>query len=372
MKIVDNDMKEIISEFSPDIDNAKLHFNEALVHLSEHSKYEEELAIAKKIIDKLIKRFEQYFDSSNILMAMFLRATIEDIAYIYGLAGEIYSHINEEKSLEYYKIFQYYTFWFWLTSTANQSSEEKFDYHDRKFYGVTAYKFRSCSRYLFDDLEKEQITLSRPSCMNDPFDSLYSIWSRPENLYDTCKDKKHMKMFHKSFDYYRFCSFCIDDDKNSILNNNLMWSHYANEHKGVCIRYKLMDDCISSSISLDIHHQTCLHRIHYSNSIDDKPISVNDKSIAIGAAFAQKQECWEYEKESRLICFDDTTENDRIIIPYDEGICIEAVYFGLNCSDKDEATIKKLLAGKQVEYYYMKLDNKNVYRMKIDNNKLIL
>ena len=38
MKIVDNDMKEIISEFSPDIDNAKLHFNEALVHLSEHPK----------------------------------------------------------------------------------------------------------------------------------------------------------------------------------------------------------------------------------------------------------------------------------------------------------------------------------------------
>ena len=173
-------------------------------------------------------------------------------------------------------------------------------------------------------------------------------------------------MFHKSFDYYRFCSFCIDDDKNSILNNNLMWSHYANEHKGVCIRYKLMDDCISSSISLDIHHQTCLHRIHYCNSIDDKPISVNDKSIAIGAAFAQKQECWEYEKESRLICFDDTTENDRITIPYDEGISIEAVYFGLKCSEDDEAYIKKLLAGKHVKYYYMKLDNKNVYRMKIE------
>lgn len=363
--------KEIISEFSLDIDNAKLHFKEALNQINEFSEYDKELSIAKEIIDKLIKRFEQYFDRSDILMAMFFRATINDIAKIYGLAGEIYSYINEEKSLEYYKIFQYYTFRFWFTTTTNQSNEEKFDYFDKIHSGVTAYKFRSCSQYLFDDLEKDQITLSRPSCMNDPFDSLYSIWSRPENLYDTCKDKKHMKMFHKSFDYYRFCSFCIDDDKNSILNNNLMWSHYANEHKGVCIRYKLMDNCISSSISLDIHHQTCLRRIHYCNN-ENQSISVNKKSITIEAAFAHKEECWIKEKESRLICFDDTTEDDRITIPYDEGISIEAVYFGLNCSEVDEANIKKLLAGKQVKYYYMKLDNKNVYRMKIDNNKLIL
>ena len=359
--------KEIISEFSLDIDNAKLHFNEALVHISEHPKYEEELAIAKKIIDKLIKRFGQDLDSNNdIVAAMSSMVTKGNPVKIYGLAGEIYSHINEEKSLEYYKIFQYYTFRFWFTTTTtNQSNEEKFDYFDKIHSGVTAYKFRSCSQYLFDDLEKDQITLSRPSCMNDPFDSLYSIWSRPENLYDTCKDKKHMKMFHKSFDYYRFCSFCIDDDKNSILNNNLMWSHYANEHKGVCIRYKLMDNCISSSISLDIHHQTCLRRIHYRNSIDDKPISVNDKSITIEAAFAHKEECWIKEKESRLICFDDTTEDDRITIPYDEGISIEAVYFGLNCSEDDKATIKKILKGKLVIYYDMRLNSKDVNKMEI-------
>ena len=290
---------------------------------------------------------------------------IPKILDIYILAGEIYSRINEEKSLEYYKIFQYYTFRNWLTIIEHQSSDVKYDYHDRKFYGVTAYKFRSCSPDLFTDLAKKQITLSKPCCMNELFDSQYSLWSRPGNLNRIIKDEKHIKMFRKSFDYYRLCSFCIDDDENSILKNNLMWSHYANEHKGVCIRYKLMENCISSSLSLKVHHQTCLHKIHYYNCIDKKHISVNNESINLGALFAQKEERWEYEKESRLICFNDTTVNDRIAIPYKDGISIEAVYFGLDCSEEDKATIKKILKGKMVIYYDMKPNFEDVNKMEI-------
>ncbi len=367
MTMIDTAGKQYDSKLSQSIKDAQQHFERALKYLDKHSIYTKELSIAKNKIDNAINIIEQ----NKGIIRLLIDFLITNQNKLYGLAGEIYSHINEEKSLEYYKIFQYYTFRELFKTTKAKISEEKFDYFDKIHSGVTAYKFRSCSKYFFDDLAKEQITLSRPRCMNDPFDSLYSLWSRPENLYDTCKDKKHIKMFHKSFDYYRFCSFCIDDDKKSILKNNLMWSHYANEHKGVCIRYKLMDDCISSSLSPDVHHQTCLHRIHYCNN-DNQLISVNEKSITIGAAFAQKEKCWEKEKESRLICFDDTTEDDRITIPYDEGISIEAVYFGLNCSDDDETRIKKLLVGKHVEYHYMKFDNKNVYTMKIDDNKLKL
>lgn len=365
----DTDIQKFVSELPQSINDAKLHFEGALTHVDEPLKYEDELSMAKKMIDKSIRKFEKYFKRRNAFLNILIRPSIVKIPDIYNLAGEIYSYINEEKSLEYYKVYQYYTFRNWLTTIESQSREEKFGYHDRKFYGVTAYKFRSCSPDLFTDLAKKQITLSKPCCMNELFDSLYSLWSRPENPNSIVKDKKHIKMFRKSFDYYRLCSFCIDDDDKSILKNNLMWTHYANEHKGVCIRYKLMDNCISSSLSLNVHRQTCLHRIHYYNCIDKKPISVNNKSIKLGALFAQKEERWEYEKESRLICFDDTTVNDRLAIPYKDDISVEAVYFGLDCSEDDKATIKKILKGKLVIYYDMRLNFEDVNKMDIVSEK---
>lgn len=174
-------------------------------------------------------------------------------------------------------------------------------------------------------------------------------------------------MFKKSFEYYRFCSFCIGNNaKNTILRNILMWSHYADEHKGICIKYKLKGNCINTDCSDDVHPQALLHRINYKNV---KLLSVKNESIQIGMAFAYKSLCWKYEKEARLISYDATKEGDRYKIPYRKGISIEAIYFGLNCSEGDKAHIKELLADKNIKYYDMKLNYGDVYRMDIKLEK---
>ena len=304
---------------------------------------------AQKAIDKAIGIFEQNRDEITEVITL-------GIDQLYGLAGEIYSYIDKDKSLEYFKRFQYYT----LKGLINASG----GYNDMRDTGVIAYKFRQYSQYLLTDLINNVITLSRPCCMNDPFDSLYSIWSQPENLKSMTNDQNHIQMFHKSFDYYRLCSFCIDDDaENTILRNILMWSHYADGHKGVCIKYRLKNDCVSTNLSLDFRHQVVLQRIN--EQINDT-VSVRNASIPLKLAFAHKFSGWQYEKESRLICYDDTTENDRITIGYGEGISIEAVYFGLNCTDESKSVIKKLLSNQNIKYYIMKCDYNNVYKMKYE------
>ena len=58
-----------------------------------------------------------------------------------------------------------------------------------------------------------------------------------ENLKKLCKEQKHIKPYSKSFDYFRIRSFCINEDKT--IGNVVMWSHYAGEHTGFCIKYKL-------------------------------------------------------------------------------------------------------------------------------------
>ena len=327
------------------------------------------LSLAKNEIDQALLLFNTGTEPKDTICYL-KEYCLADKNFLFGYAGEIYANFDKEKSLEYFKLFQFYKFNEWITDISISEDKEKNYFNDKRYEGVTAYKFRACSPHLFADLANNEITLSRPHCMNDPFDSLYSIWSEEDNLTNVLTDKKHISMFKKSFDYYRFCSFCIDDDaENTILGNILMWSHYADEHRGICIKYKLKGNCINTDCSDDIDDvrpQALLHRINYKKV---EPLSLQEKSIKIGLAFAHKHPCWEYEKEARLISYDATKEGDRYTIPYNEGISIEAIYFGLNCSKDDKTIIKRILDDKNIEYYDMKCNYGDVYKMDIKSEK---
>jgi len=335
---------------------ARKHY-ESYVILSLDSK---ELLLTKNEIDQALMLFNT--ETEPIDISHFIEEQCsQNKTNLFGLAGEIYAHFDKEKSFDYFKLFQFYRFKDWINDISTNADKEKIYFNNKRDEGVTAYKFRDCSPYLFADLTNNSITLSRPHCMNDPFDSLYSIWSKEDNLTNVIKDETHIPMFKKSFDYYRFCSFCIDNDaENTILRNILMWSHYANKHEGICIKYKLKRNCINTDCSDNVYPPTLLHRIDYKSS---GPISVRNKSIKIGLAFAHKDPCWEYEKEARLICYNATKEGDHDTMPYDEDISIEAVYFGIKCSNENKAIIKKLLNGKNVKYYDMEYNYEDVYKM---------
>lgn len=53
----------------------------------------------------------------------------------------------------------------------------------------------------------------------------------------------HFASLAKSYQYYRIRSFCANTDTmksdKTIPQNILMWSHYANGHKGICVKYRL-------------------------------------------------------------------------------------------------------------------------------------
>lgn len=325
-----------------------------------------ELEKAKEWIDKALVLFETG-EGTDDFPSSLKENDLNFQKKLFSLAGEIYANFDKKKSLKYFKRFQNYQFNKCIADILNDNDKKNKNFNDERDKGVFAYKFSSCSKYLFADLAKDRITLSKPCCMNDPFDSLYSLWGRSENLISLVKDKAHIKILHKSYDYYRFSSFCIDDHaKKNILRNILMWSHYADKHKGICIKYKLKEDCINTDCFDDAQPKLLLHRINYKNK---NTVSVNEKSIGIGLAFTNKAKCWAYEKESRLICYDDRTEKKHVAISYKSDISIEAVYFGTNCSEDDKETIKKILDGKHVLYYDMRLNFEDVYKMDIVREK---
>lgn len=270
---------------------------------------------------------------------------------IYDLAAEIYAELdNYDKSLQHYKRSKYY-------STILKSDFDKIE-------SGYVYSFRPISTYALSDIITNVITVCNPKVMNDPFDSLFQQWATKENFGETCSRKKHISPLVDSFRYFRIRSFVGNKDltrDSSIIKKVTMWSHYADNHKGFCIRYKFSMAMIDHS-NKDQYTHHFLKKVDYNKS--NNRVNLHIKKIDTNKLYATKSYEWKYENEIRLISYNPHCEGNFLQIELDPESIIDAIYFGYRCVDQDIALIKKIL-GEQVKYYKMDTDLSNVYCLKI-------
>ncbi|MGL4853107.1 MAG: DUF2971 domain-containing protein [Tannerellaceae bacterium] len=270
---------------------------------------------------------------------------------LYALAGELFATIGKDKeSLEAYQKMQY-----WV----NRLKDQHFNGRE----SIILYSFRSINEYSLADLINKEITVVHPSKMNDPFDSIANLWSTPAALEKRCENTNHISMLSRSFDYYRIRSFVANrasyDTDDSIVKKILMWSHYASEHTGYCIKYNLSRNFIKRSE--DEHYiQHYIKPIQY---MKDKAVDLKDRSITSDVAYVMKNAVWEYEDEVRLVSYNPEVESPFLGIPLDEKSSIEAIYLGYNCSSENEKLIKNILNRQ------LKEANASLFRMTIDDTK---
>lgn len=266
------------------------------------------------------------------------------LAEIYCTAGELFAIANHmELSLQYYKLYQYY----------NSFIKDKWDSQKCLF------SFRKFNEHSLSDLINNEITVCRSTAMNDPVDSLINLWIKDNNLKNQCKDKKHIEPFVKSFDYYRIRSFCKGKG-NSPVRNVLMWSHYADEHRGFCIKYRLSEHFIKQEENSE-HKHMYLIPVDYRQS----KVSIETTQINTQLAFATKSRHWKYEDEVRLIVYDPNNSQDYLGIGLDKDSTIEAIFFGYLCPESAITTIKNIFGNiykdKSVKFYKMNVNHKDVY-----------
>lgn len=273
---------------------------------------------------------------------------------IYTLAGEIYSILElDNEALEYYKRALYY-------KTLLKTDMEKKNY-------VHLYSFRRFNEYSLSDLINNEITVSPSKNMNDPFDSIINLWGSEDQLKGTCKEHKHIKNLSRSFDYFRIRSFCNGETEEA-LGNLLMWSHYADEHRGYCVKYKLSKHFIKQDENDSFEHMF-LKPIIYRK--DEEKVDISElTTINTDLAFATKHESWKYEKEVRLIVYNPNKEESFYGIPLDKDSCIEAIYFGCKCKPGTINTIKNLFskAGIPPKFFQVYSESKDVYQLKWDKS----
>lgn len=301
------------------------------------------------------------FESEANLVHDFYGLVRLPYSVIYHQAGSLYGlyKTKSDKALHYFQLYQ--------KCQMIVSPIERYP---------TLLSFRNYSEFVLSDLIKHQVTVMPPRVMNDCLDSLFFPWvhSHEESIKqriakESDKAKKNnlqknlevIRLLSESMNYYRIRAF-VDPKRNGHDNiqNPLMWAHYANEHKGLAILYRFKDDEI---YHVDKNRIWKFRAIQYAKK--NETIDVSKDTISIDKAFLTKSNEWSYEDEVRLLSYDCSVKSDYNQIPIGT---IEEVYFGIRCPEQTIDTVKSLLASypQKVIFYKMKIDETNIYKLKLE------
>lgn len=280
-------------------------------------------------------------------------------AQIYHIAAQAASFLDKtEIALGYYRKFHLYNIQLFN------------EYSNRE--DIVVYSFRKVNEYALADLKNNMITLAPPNKMNDPLDSLYLLWAK--NISDLYTEKNidepvYLSLYKESFKNFRIRSFVANDtatSDDSIIQNMLMWSHYAGEHAGYCIKYRLSKYFIKD-FDEKKENTHFVRKIYYPKE-DGINIDIAEGRINSETAFFIKHPLWKYENELRLLSYNAHNEKEFPDIVLDKNSKIEDIYFGCRCSDQDKKLIKDIASNgsnNHINFYELKYNIKDVYNFQV-------
>lgn len=245
--------------------------------------------------------------------------------------------------------------------------------------GVEYYSFRGFSSYSLDDIKNETISVAHPREFNDPFDTLFNVWMDLSIDNDTLdKEEREFRiLLRKSAEHLKMRCLISATSKNEEGHSKpvsieeldtLMWAHYANSHKGFCVKYKFSDDFFCDYSASEDTSLRMINGMHYDGNIsfalDDFP--------DLNQAILTKSKNWEYEKEMRLISFyvknhkdANDEKNDEPAFPaFKCAGAAKAIYLGIKCSDADRRNMEAAIGDKNIELYQMVYDQDNLTKLK--------
>lgn len=225
-------------------------------------------------------------------------------------------------------------------------------------------KYQTVDEYCIKNLAENQLYFSDPTKFNDPFDCLVfwdgkatrefwinRIMSRENcnrdyavEFLNECIELKYFAteddLIYPTEEYYKdsdnyvsdlhgdlkrntipgVCCFCKDSKKI------LMWSHYADEHKGICLCFQFSNEWILK----EINEVTYVSEIEPVNPFD---IDVESKVID---RLNKKSNVWRNEQEYRLLL--NINAFGKRVVNYDKND-LKGVIFGLRISREDATLI---------------------------------
>ena len=248
------------------------------------------------------------------------------------------------------------------------SYKERRGFLARETYPRYLYKFMSISdsnpSYLEDIFIRSRLYLSSPRHFNDPFDMAADIVAKGklEDLHAmidsseafSCHDKERMRAeattFVKShgikgyFERYKVpnqfselldssgvASFSSSKHKerNSGPRNILMWSHYAESHRGLCFQFEIAREPLFLRELVRVEYEPRYPEVNWLSA---------DSGDQLIRALRNKAPCWSYEHEWRFIL----RKCANTYLPFGPE-ALTAVILGCEISATKENLVKRLV-----------------------------
>ncbi len=230
------------------------------------------------------------------------------------------------------------------------------------------YKYRLATKRDLENLENGVLAANAPKNFNDPFELEFSMdfekikkefelegeyikYLYPDEVITQELKEKHFLKLHdeiktKILHDLRKINICCLSSKN---NSSLMWSHYADEHRGFCIEYDTLEVC---------KKHTLICPVKYSDIIPEYPIGKTEFDLKDYAKIIyRKSKCWDYENEWRIV--DEYEENVKLLnMPKPTGI-----YVGCRVEDDVESYIKSFCIKNEIKLHKSREDMLEFYEV---------
>lgn len=237
------------------------------------------------------------------------------------------------------------------------------------------YKYRSLAdgskEYTLDIFRKCELFFAAPSSFNDPFDCKFSpviasvkklaseiaqrqtLDYEPENveraiLADSAIDANFVKAVDRVMNRHGICCFSRKNDEI------LMWSHYADCHKGICLEFDVSKDPDFFVFPKNVAYQDNYPKIDVS-----QPEGTNKY---VSALLGTKYTKWAYEKEVRVY------KKEHKAYSFNPA-ALTSIFFGCKTDDTMIEEVKQVVRGNEclrhVKFYKAVMDN-NAFKLNFE------
>lgn len=216
-------------------------------------------------------------------------------------------------------------------------------------------------------LDNHSIYFSSCKELNDPFESAINLLTdyTPKQYYDSfifagmsprLAKELTRQVFDGTIDGNTIIKQLTKDVISSVgyfcmttrPDNLLMWAHYADSHKGVCLKFDILKDLNSFLVPVKVDY-------------DSQYINFNCLSSELLDVLRRKSPDWEYEDEYRII----KTDHQGLWKIKQE--CLVEIIFGCRTSDEDKESIKSLASSSGFKNitYFEAIEKKGSYGLDI-------
>lgn len=167
------------------------------------------------------------------------------------------------------------------------------------------YRYRTINENFMDSLQNDYLWFSKLDDFNDPFDGRL-VMPQTYTHVEICDYMEKVGKISRSqasnivfnavknmADFCRFVENVIQAQKErtkiccfSPINDNiLMWSHYSDSHKGVCLEFNVTLDPMFFTVPVNVDYQIEYHKSNY----------LVDQKSTIDRLIKTKAKIWDYE-----------------------------------------------------------------------------